>query len=255
MIGLIHLERLYGKQGAHRLRISHVAVIGLGGVGSWVAEALARSGVGALTLVDLDDVCESNINRQVHALHSTVGRPKAQVLAQRLLDINPDIKLDIRLEFFSEGTAEALFAQRFDYVVDAIDSLKNKCLLVDTCRARGIRVITIGAAGGKTDPSLIRVTDLSRSREDMLLMRMRKKLRTKFEWPKGKKAHFGVWCVYSEERAVYPTLDGGTCLQKQPDMDGKLDCESGLGSACYITGTFAFFAAAHVARELANNVD
>ncbi len=255
MSDFVSVQRLYGQEGLKRLQGAHVAVVGLGGVGSWVAEALARSGVGSLTLVDLDDVCASNINRQVHALRSTVGRPKTLVLTQRLLDINPELKVDARTEFFGESTSDNFFSQHYDYVVDAIDSLKNKCLLVDGCRKRGIPAITVGGAGGKTDPALIRVADLSRSKEDMLLMRMRKKLRTKFDWPRGKKARFGVWCVYSEERATYPTLDGGTCLQKQPDMEGKLDCESGLGSACFITGSFAFFAAAHVAKGLAQHAD
>lgn len=244
------ISRLFGQQGLDKLQKSHVAIIGLGGVGSWIAEALARSAVGELTLVDLDEVCISNINRQVQALHSTVGQSKIEVISKRLLDINPSIKLHLVHDFFDQSNHQDILKDHYAFVVDAIDGLKNKCLVVDQCLKKKIPVITIGAAAGKTDPTKIKVADLALSREDMLLMRMRKKLRRQYSFPKGKKAHFGVDCVYSEEQCLYPTTEGDVCLQKDPNIQGKLDCESGLGTASFVTGSFAFMAASHIVKKI-----
>jgi tRNA A37 threonylcarbamoyladenosine dehydratase len=136
------IERLHGKAAAARLRAARVCVVGLGGVGSWTAEALARTGVGALTLVDLDEVCVSNVNRQLPALTSTIGRSKVSVMKERVLGINPDCVVEAREEFFTRSTADPLFSRSFDCVVDAIDSVSSKCLLIARCRQAYIPIVT-----------------------------------------------------------------------------------------------------------------
>jgi tRNA threonylcarbamoyladenosine dehydratase len=234
-----HLSRLYGQKAQKFFSDAHVLLIGVGGVGSWVAEALARSGVGEITLVDLDDICVSNINRQVHALHSTVGKIKIDVLAERLMDINPNLKLHLHHTYFSEKNAMALFETRYQGVIDACDDFSAKILLCQIAFEKKIHLLTIGAAGGKTDPSLIRSGDLTESKNDKLLSRIRKKLRQDHNFPR--EDVFNIQCIYSMERAVYPTADG--CLTYESRRDGaKLDCETGFGSASFVTGSFAFFA-------------
>src|SRR4051812_24419635 len=155
------LARLYSVEGLARLRKSHVCVIGVGGVGSWVVEALARSGIGQLTLIDLDEVCVSNVNRQLHALDGEFGKAKVNVMAQRLRAINPECSVHARVEFFLETNAEALLKPTYDYVVDAIDAISKKALLIAACRAKQIRILTIGAAGGRTNPAAIKIDDLA----------------------------------------------------------------------------------------------
>ena len=160
--------RLFGATGLARLRSAHVCVVGVGGVGSWTVEALARTGVGALTLVDLDDVCVTNVNRQLPALDGNVGRPKVEVLKERVGLINPACEVVTRAEFFIRTTAEALLAPRFDVVVDAIDSLSNKALLIASCVERGLACVTVGGAGGKRDATQIRTGELSEAVGDDL---------------------------------------------------------------------------------------
>ena len=153
--------RLYGTEGLDRIRRAHVCVVGLGGVGSWAVEALARSGIGALTLVDLDDVCISNVNRQLHALDGELGRPKVEVMARRVRAINPGCVVHPMQAFFLKSNAGEILQTRFDYVLDAFDSPSRKCVLIALCRERGIPVITSGAAAGRRDPTKVEVIDLS----------------------------------------------------------------------------------------------
>src|SRR5262249_45557702 len=159
---------------------SHVCVIGVGGVGSWTAEALARSGIGELTLIDLDEVCVSNINRQLPALTATVGRPKVQVLKERIIEINPDCTVQAIEEFFTQSSSDRLLAAKYNYVVDAIDSLANKCLLIARCRDLKIPAITAGGAAGRRDPTAIKITDLAFASHDRLLRSVKKVLRTEY---------------------------------------------------------------------------
>src|SRR5687768_3213379 len=149
--------RLFGTVGLNRLRVAHVCVVGVGGVGSWTVEGLARSGVGALTLIDLDDVCVTNVNRQLPALDGTIGRPKVDVLAERVRAINPECRVTAATEFFSEQTAERLLTPNFNYVIDAIDNMTNKARLIAGCRQRELPCLTVGAAGGRRDLTQIRV--------------------------------------------------------------------------------------------------
>ncbi|KLJ02047.1 tRNA threonylcarbamoyladenosine dehydratase [Luteimonas sp. FCS-9] len=246
------IERLYGQGALARLLQRHVAVVGLGGVGSWVAEALARSGVGTLTLIDADDLCVSNTNRQLPALEGQYGRNKARVMAERCLAIHPRATVHALEDFVTPANLETLLGRGYDLVIDACDSFRSKVELIAWCRRRKLPVITVGAAGGRIDPTLVRVRDLSRTEHDAMLALIRKKLRTEFNFPKSPKRYFGVPAIYSLENVRYPQADGTVCgirPQLGPDAALNLDCGSGLGAATHITGAFAF-AAAGKALEL-----
>jgi tRNA A37 threonylcarbamoyladenosine dehydratase len=241
------IRRLFGVSGQERLRQAHVCVVGIGGVGSWAVEALARTGVGAITLVDLDDVCISNVNRQLHAVTGEFGKPKVEVMAQRVLAINPDCQVHALHSLFTKTTADELLATRYDGLLDAIDSPSLKALLLARCRERGIPVVTTGGAGGRREPTALRADDLARTTHDALLQATRKILRAEFGFPRGEKK-FGVPCVYSPEAQVFPARDGSVCDQPEPGSNLRLDCRSGYGTACFVTGAFGFAAAAEVVK-------
>jgi tRNA threonylcarbamoyladenosine dehydratase len=241
--------RLYGKEGLNRIQQAHVCVVGLGGVGSWAVEALARSGIGALTLVDLDDVCISNVNRQLHALDGELGRPKVEVMARRVRAINPDCAVHPMQAFFLKSNADQILRTRFDYVLDAFDSPSRKCVLIALCRERGIPVITCGAAAGRRDPTAVEVTDLAFSSHDRLLEEVRGKLRSRHGFPRGKNP-FGVECVLSREPVIYPGADGMVCAAPGEEQDLRLDCNTGFGTASFVTGTFGFVAAARIVQRI-----
>jgi tRNA A37 threonylcarbamoyladenosine dehydratase len=244
------IARLYGAAGLEKLRAAHVCVVGIGGVGSWTAEALARSGVGKLTLIDLDEVCLTNTNRQIHALGDSVGKAKVQEMAERIRRINPDCAVKTRVEFFADQTAASILKTRYDYLVDAIDGLSNKCLMIAQCRERDIPIITCGAAGGRRDGTAVRVADLNHAKYDKLLFKVRKQLRQKYGFPRGIKK-WNLACVYSAEPMMYPQADGTVCEAKaESDGSMKLDCEGGLGAATQVTGAFGFAAAGFVVEEL-----
>ncbi|HMP74103.1 MAG TPA: tRNA threonylcarbamoyladenosine dehydratase [Kiritimatiellia bacterium] len=237
------VARLFSEPEALRLSRSHAAVIGLGGVGSWAAEALARTGVGRMTLIDLDDVCETNINRQIHALSETVGQPKGEVLARRLSAINPQGRFEVVHSFFNRHTAEGLLEQGYDVVLDAIDGVGSKAWLIGSCVTKGIPVVTCGGAGGRGDPRMIETVDLAWTRDDPLLAFVRKKLRRWFDFPGDLRTPFGVPCVYSREPIVWPA---GCEVEPSDDPFASAPargCDSGLGAVAYVTGTFGFFAA------------
>jgi tRNA A37 threonylcarbamoyladenosine dehydratase len=237
------IGRLYTTEGLQRLRQARVCVIGLGGVGSWAVEALARSGLGFLTLVDLDDVCVSNVNRQLQALDGFIGQPKAEVMAARIRAINPDCQVRAIQEFFNESTAEEILATSFDWVLDAIDQVPNKCLLIARCRQKQIPIIASGGAGGRKDPSRIRVADLAQTAHDPLLQQVRKKLREEHSFPRDPKAIFQVPCVFSPEPPEFPP----GC-----ETDLPRGCDHRYGTASFVTGTFGFVAAAHIVSDIAN---
>lgn len=246
------VERLYGRGALDRLSAAHVAVVGLGGVGSWTVEALARSGVGALTLVDLDDVCVTNINRQIHAVEGTIGRPKAAVLAERVAAISAACRVYVRTEYFTASSAAAILASaRFDYVVDAIDSLKDKLQMIVHCRDAGIPIVTCGGAGGRRDPTQVRVADLACSERDSLLRYVRKRLRERHAFSRDVAESWGVPCVYSLEYPVYPQDDGSVCAVKPASGETGINCASGVGTASFVTGAFGFAAAGVVVDAIA----
>jgi tRNA A37 threonylcarbamoyladenosine dehydratase len=245
------IARLYGREGLEKLRGAHIGVIGIGGVGTWAAEALARSGIGALTLVDLDEICVSNINRQIHSLTETAGRSKVGVMAERIHAINPGCRVTAEQAFFNAQTAEALLAPRYDFVLDAIDSGANKVLLLARCRERGLPVVSCGAAGGRRDGTLVRVADLAGVTHDRLLAGVRKKLRQEFQFP-ADGSPMGIDCVFSAEAPVFAQRDGTVCaVRGQPEDDGaRLDCNGGLGSATFVTGAFGFAAAGLAVQKI-----
>ena len=245
--------RLLGNAGLERLRAAHVCIVGLGGVGSWTVEALARSGIGKLTLVDLDDVCITNTNRQLPALEGQVGRPKATVLAERSRLINPDLEVVAFAEFFTLATSERLLSPGYDVVIDAIDDVKNKALLIAECVRRNLRCVTVGGAGGKRDATQIRIGDLGESNGDDLLRLVRKKLRREHGFPAGTHT-FGVRSVYSGEHPVYPWSNGTCSTEPEPGSDTRLDCNSGFGTAVFVTAPFGFAAGQEAVRLIVERV-
>jgi len=245
------LGRLYGMAALPRLQAAHVCVVGVGGVGSWVVEGLARSGIGALTLVDLDDVCLTNVNRQLPALDGSIGRPKVDVLAERVRLINPGCTVTAVTEFFTAQTAERLLAARYDWVVDCIDLMSNKALVIAECTKRGLRVATVGSAGGRRDPTRIKVSDLGDSHGDELLRQVRKKLRRDYGFAKGEGNRYGIPCVSTQEQPVFPWADGTCAAEPEAGSNLRLDCATGFGTAVFITGAFGFAAAGEVVRRVA----
>ena len=235
------VERLYGAGSVARLAAARVAVVGVGGVGSWAAEALARSGVGSLTLIDADEVCISNANRQLHTLIDTLGKAKVAVMAERLRGINPSLEVDPVERFVTPTTLSELLDRDFDLVLDACDAFRVKVEMTAWCRRRKLPLIVCGSAGGRTDPTMIRVRDLSRTEHDALLSLMRRKLRQEFRFPSNRDRYFGVPAVYSLENVRYPQADGSVCGTRPEGVDSlKLDCGAGLGAATHVTGAFAF---------------
>lgn len=245
------IERLYGAKGAAIINNARFCVIGIGGVGSWAAEALARNGAGHITLIDLDDICVSNINRQIHALTSTVGQSKVDVMAERILQINPDCKVEVIEDFVTLDNLTELLHQALDYVIDAIDSVKIKVALIAHCKRHKIPLVTIGGAGGQTDPSKISLCDLSQTYQDPLLAKVRNQLRREYNFSKNTKRKFGIDAVFSSEQLVYPDTKGNVCHAK-PEATGamRLDCSGGFGATTHVTASFAFFAVARVLKKL-----
>jgi Dinucleotide-utilizing enzymes involved in molybdopterin and thiamine biosynthesis family 1 len=245
------IERLYGRGTLDRLAHAHVCVIGIGGVGSWAAEALARSGIGRLTLIDGDDICLSNTNRQLHALDGQYGKPKVGVIAERAHAINPTIRLEAMERFLTPSSLEELLDRHYDVVIDACDAMKVKLETIVWCRRRKVPLVTVGSAGGRTDPTAIRVRDLSRTEHDAMLSMIRKRLRQEHNFPRNPDRFFGVSAVYSLQNVQYPQVDGSVCGVRPPGSDAlKLDCGGGLGAATHVTGAFAFAAVGKALEKL-----
>ncbi|MGV7207772.1 tRNA cyclic N6-threonylcarbamoyladenosine(37) synthase TcdA [Oxalobacteraceae bacterium A2-2] len=250
------IARLYGARALERFRAAHVCVIGVGGVGSWIVEALARSAVGRLTLIDLDNVAESNINRQIQALSGTLGQAKIHALAERIAQINPYCQVEQVEDFITPDNLEQMIGGRgYDYVVDAIDSAKSKAALAAYCRQHGLPLIMIGSAGGQTDPTRIQVRDLAKTEQEPLLKRVRKLMRNKYGFPRGEKTKFHIDAVFSMEPLTFPET-GEACSVDGDERGGQgggvtgLNC-AGFGSAVVVTATFGMVAAGHVLRALA----
>lgn len=243
------LERLYGTGALERLKASHVMVVGVGGVGSWAVEALARSGIGTLTLVDLDDVCATNTNRQLHALDPEWGRLKGEVLADRVRRINPEARVHFRADFFSRKSASSLLREAPGLVLDAIDSVDDKVALFEECRRLALPLIVSGGAGGKTDPTRVRTADLGREQGDALLKAVKRGLKARGLNP-GAQGLWGVECVYSEEPSVLPWE---VCSAVPPPGGGgsaRIDCATGFGAVSFATGTFGFVLASRAVSRL-----
>lgn len=259
------IARLYGEHGANVLQQSNFCVVGIGGVGSWIAEALARNGIGNITLIDLDDICTTNVNRQIHALTDTIGDSKVEIMSDRIQQINPDCNVSIVEDFVTiENLAKLLSpenAKPFDYIIDAIDSADIKTRMIAYCRRNKIPIITIGGAGGQVDPSQIAIADLSKTYQDPLLAKVKNQLRREFNFPRAdaktaNKRKFSVDAVFSIEQLRYPSSSqaGEVCLAKPDKTDGqgatRLDCQSGFGATSHVTATFAFFAVGRAIDKL-----
>lgn len=244
------VRRLYGAVAFERFQQAHVCVIGIGGVGAWAAEALARTAIGRLTLIDPDHLAESNINRQVHALTHELGKSKTLAMKERIDAINPHCQVTGVEEFLTAGNVAALLTEHFDYVVDAIDSARAKVALIAHCRRQRVRLLCIGAAGGQTDPGRVQLADLARTTEDPLLSKVRARLRREHGFPREPGKKFGVDCVYSTEPLTYPNAAGGVCYERPEDAHlHGLNC-AGFGSSVCVTATFGLRAAAHVLNRL-----
>jgi tRNA A37 threonylcarbamoyladenosine dehydratase len=244
------IARLYGEPALERFRTAHVCVVGVGGVGSWIVEALARSAVGRLTLIDLDNVAESNINRQIQALSNTVGMAKIDALKQRIALINPYCEVELVEDFIDPDNIEQMIGtNRFDYVVDAIDSAKAKAALIAHCSEHAIPLVVIGGAGGLLDPTKVEIRDLARTEQEPLLKRVRKILRARYGFAKGEKNKYHIDAVFSMEPLRYPDA-GDACAIDANSITG-LNC-AGFGSSMVVTATFGMVAAGHLLRKLAD---
>ena len=246
------IARLYGDAALERFRATHVCVIGVGGVGSWIVEALARSAIGQLTLIDLDNVAESNINRQIQALSGTIGQAKVGALAERIAQINPFCRVNLIEDFIDPGNLDQMIKGRgYDFVIDAIDHVRSKAALIAYCRDHAIPMITIGSAGGQVDPSRIEIRDLSKTEQEPMLKIVRKKLRNEYGFPRSIKTKFNVDAVFSMEPLTFPAAEADSCeIEEGTAGVSGLNC-AGFGSSMVVTATFGMLAAGHLLRKLA----
>lgn len=243
------IARLYGEAALDRFMKAHVCVVGVGGVGSWVVEALARSAIGRLTLIDLDHVAESNTNRQLHALEGSYGKAKVLALGERVSAINPACRVDCVEDFISADNLAELISPDMDWVMDCIDSFRVKAALIAHCRRSKIRCITAGGAGGQRDATAIRVADLSRTEHDPLLAKTRKLLRTDYGFSRSPARRFNVPAVYSTEQPRRPER-GAACDLDEPAAVSGLNC-AGFGAAMHVTAGFGLVGVGHVLGKLA----
>ncbi len=245
------IQRLYGVEAAAIIKSLHVCVIGLGGVGSWAVESLARSGVGRLTIIDYDVVREGNINRQLNALGNTLNRKKYEVLVERVAQINPECVCTGVDDFVTLRNLDEYLspARGYDYVIDAIDRIHFKAAIIYYCKRNKIPIITTGGAGGLTDPTQIKVTDLTRTYNDPLAAKVRGRLRKEYGYTSNLARYFGVECVFSAQHPVYPKEDG-TVSPRKPGIHGiSLDCRFGYGSASFVTAAFGLAAVSRVINK------
>ncbi|OOF39687.1 tRNA cyclic N6-threonylcarbamoyladenosine(37) synthase TcdA [Rodentibacter rarus] len=238
------IGRLYTPEGLERLRQAHICVIGIGGVGSWVVEALARSGIGQLTLIDMDDICVTNINRQLPALSGNIGKLKTDVMAERVTLINSECTVHIIDDFISPDNQADYLNRGYDYVIDAIDHVKTKAAMIAYCKRNKINIITVGGAGGQTDPTQIQIADLSKTIQDPLLAKVRSVLRKDFNFTQKPQRKFGIDAVFSTQPLIFPKM-GENC-----EISATMNCANGFGAATMITATFGFFAVSRVIDKL-----
>lgn len=250
------IRRLYGAEAFERFSNAHVCVVGIGGVGSWAAEALARSAVGKITLIDLDMIAESNVNRQIHALGDAFGKAKTEAMAERILAINPACQVHCIEDFVTSENVAEMLDRGFDYVIDAIDHVRTKAAMIAWCIRHGIPIITAGGAGGQIDPTQMEVNDLARTVQDPLLSKVRACLRKEYGFTRDQKKKFGVPAVFSHEPLRYP--ENGAACDTAPAQTGStgsigptgLNC-AGYGSSVCVTAPFGLIAASAVLRALA----
>ncbi|WGE83852.1 tRNA cyclic N6-threonylcarbamoyladenosine(37) synthase TcdA [Actinobacillus equuli] len=238
------IGRLYTPEGLAKLRQAHICVIGIGGVGSWAVEALARSGIGKITMIDMDDICVTNINRQIHAMTGTVAQLKTEAMKERIERINPECVVKIIDDFITPENIPEYLNRGYDYVIDAIDSVKTKAALIAYCKRNKIRMITTGGAGGQTDPTQIQITDLSKTIQDPLASKVRSLLRKEYNFSQNPKRKFGIDCVFSTQPLIFPKMGEGC------EVSATMNCANGFGAVTMVTATFGFFAVSRVIDKL-----
>ncbi|WP_018652503.1 tRNA cyclic N6-threonylcarbamoyladenosine(37) synthase TcdA [Actinobacillus capsulatus] len=238
------IGRLYMPEGLAKLRQAHICVIGIGGVGSWAVEALARSGIGKITMIDMDDICVTNINRQIHAMSGTVAQLKTKAMKERIERINPECVVEIIDDFITPENIPEYLNCGYDYVIDAIDSVKTKAALIAYCKRNKIRMITTGGAGGQTDPTQIQITDLSKTIQDPLASKVRSLLRKEYNFSQNPKRKFGIDCVFSTQPLIFPKMGEGC------EVSATMNCANGFGAVTMVTATFGFFAVSRVIDKL-----
>ncbi len=244
------LVRVYGEAALEPLSRAHFCIVGIGGVGSWAAEACVRSGIGAITLIDHDDIHIGNTNRQLHTTVYTIDRSKVEVQRERILAINPECRCEAIDDLVTRGNVEKFGFGRFDYVIDAIDHVGHKLSLMHYCRRNKIRCVSTGGAGGLTDPTQIVVKDLTQSYNDPLLATVRSTLRQQLGYSRNPKRRYAMHCVFSTEQPIYPAANGAVSHEK-PGVPERttLDCDTGIGSFVGVTACFGFTAAAHAIQK------
>ena len=244
------VERLYEAPGLDKLQQAHFCVVGIGGVGTWVAEGFARSGIGQITLIDIDDICITNTNRQAHALQDTIGQAKVEAMAQRIKQINPDCVVNSIEDFVLPDNVATYITPDMDIIIDATDSISAKAAMIAYCKRNKIKIITIGGAGGQIDPRQVTSGDLAKTTQDPLAAKLRSVLRRDYNFSKNTQRRFGIECIYSTEQLRYPQGDGTVSKQK-PISEGaaKLDCETGFGASVAVTATFGFVAVAQAVNK------
>jgi tRNA A37 threonylcarbamoyladenosine dehydratase len=238
------VKRVYTQESFKILQKLHFLVVGIGGIGSWACESFIRSGIGELTIVDLDDICISNTNRQIHAHEGNYGKMKVDVMKDRLLQINPEAKINIIENFFSETSKDEILNKDYDYVLDCIDSVKSKCILISECRKRGIKIMVTGGAGGKFDPRFVTIKDINKANNDPLVQTVRRKLKTTYNFPKSS-ADFGIPCTFSPENRTLPEIG-----KDEFSATRGINCQNGFGSLTFVTGTFAFIATSFIINDV-----
>jgi len=243
--------RLYGNNAFTKIQNSHALIIGIGGVGSWTAESLVRSGIGTMTIMDMDDICVTNTNRQIHTRTDTIGQSKIAVMSERLKAINPKLTLNIIEDFIDKENIQHYIDASLSIVIDAIDNAIDKSELIGYCKKNKIDIITTGSSGGKKDPSKITYSDLYETPGDQLFIKMRNNLRRRHGFSRDTSIPFGIEAIYSTEKMTYPDNRGETCSTKQFIENGeKLDCSGGYGASTMVTASVGLLAASRAIEHI-----
>lgn len=240
------IKNLIGPQDFKKVQDAHVLIIGIGGVGSWVAESLVRSGIGNITIMDMDDICVSNINRQIHATAQNIGELKVDEMKKRLLSINPQLNCHTIFDFFTQKNASLLLEKKYNFIVDAIDSVNSKAYLHDFARKKKLSILCIGGSGSRLDPTKIKVDDLNKSVNDKLLKQLKRKLRKEFSFSKFETKPFKIPTVFSTEIPLEPKKNEQNDLKQNKIQN----CQSGLGSASFVTASFGLVATSFIIKEI-----
>ncbi|HIP75572.1 MAG TPA: tRNA cyclic N6-threonylcarbamoyladenosine(37) synthase TcdA [Psychromonas hadalis] len=245
------IKRLYGSHALNKFNNSHFCVIGIGGVGSWVAESLTRTGIGKLTLIDMDDICTTNTNRQVHTNSKTIGMQKVNAMAERCRLINPEIEIVVIDDFINKQKCFDYLSDDMDYIFDAIDTIHDKVALIAHCKRNKYPLLTSGGAGGQIDPTQIQVTDLARTIHDPLASRARQELRRHYNFTKNPKRKFRIDCVFSTEQVRYPEIDGKAQKDtKKVVIDSEIENPKAFGASSIVTASFAFIGVSFMLKKM-----